>query len=558
MTAVDEQAHAETAQREATPAAPHVTGAQWRHVHRVTPVVRSWQVIAGLLFVVATTLVEVSSNLDEADELTGLVEQATNPLWIALGLAVALALLLGWSWLAWRKTTFAVNDFEVVLRQGVVFRQTRHARLDRLQAVDIRQPVVARIFGLAELRFEVAGGTDSKVALGFLRDADAHALRTEVLARAAGVYRPTSVAGAPTGAVTPGAPTGASPAAPLAAPASDGAAVLAQEAPEQEMYVVPPSRLAVSLLRSPGVWFGVVPILVVMVVSIAIGDLQIALGSAPVLIGVGPWLWGRFVNEFGFRAALSPDGIRVRRGLLETRAQTIPPGRVQAVQLIQGPFWRGNDWWRVKINVAGFGQAENEVSQSVLLPVGTRAEALTALWMVLPDLGTEAPLELLDEGLTGIVPRDGSAATRPDGSPAAFTNAPRRARWVDPISWRRDAFAVTDRALLLRHGRIVRRLDVVPHERTQSLCVSQGPLQRRLRVASFTVHTTPGPVVPQAPHLDMDDAHRLLEEQAARALAARQAAGPEKWMEQVAQAVPAAAPALAGLRTGSTTADPSA
>ena len=264
----------------------------------------------------------------------------------------------------------------------------------------------------------------------------------------------------------------------------------------------------------------------------------------PAVIGGGSYVFQRFAGEFGFRAALSPDGIRLRRGLLETRAQTIPPGRVQAVSLTQGPLWRGPDWWRVRVNVAGYGGAESgsQQAQTVLLPVGPRAEALTALWLVLPDLGTDDPLALLDEGLTGMVTPDGAAAGR-------FTNAPRRARWLDPLAWRRHAFTVTDRALLLRGGRLVRRLDVVPHERTQSLAVAQGPLQRKLGVATFAVHSTPGPVTPSVQHLDADDAARLLAEQAARARAARSTAGPERWMEPV-QAPTAAPDAPTSSETG--------
>ncbi|MGO1294820.1 MAG: PH domain-containing protein, partial [Cellulosimicrobium funkei] len=96
----------------------------------------------------------------------------------------------------------------------------------------------------------------------------------------------------------------------------------------------------------------------------------------------------------------------------------------------------------------------------------------------------------------------------------------------------RNGFSVTDRALLLRGGRVFRTLVVVPHERTQSLGLEQGPLQRRLEVASFTVHSTPGPVSPQVRHLDAGDAARLLDTQAERAREARAHAGPELWMRR--------------------------
>src|SRR5690606_26090780 len=68
------------------------------------------------------------------------------------------------------------------------------------------------------------------VKLQFLRVADAQALRNEILERAAGV-RPARAGEA-------------------AAPASDEARQAAVEAPAREIYQVPPTRLAASLLLS--------------------------------------------------------------------------------------------------------------------------------------------------------------------------------------------------------------------------------------------------------------------------------------------------------------------
>ncbi|GMA22915.1 hypothetical protein GCM10025864_06740 [Luteimicrobium album] len=238
------------------------------------------------------------------------------------------------------------------------------------------------------------------------------------------------------------------------------------------------------------------------------------------MIGFGSALFGRFNRSFAFRAATSPDGIRLRHGLTETRAQTIPPGRVQAVELVQPFLWRRFGWWRVHVNVAGYGREANAKGPTtVLLPVGSRAEATTALWLVLPDLGTPDPLALLGEALDGAGPSD------------AFTAAPRRSRWLDPVGWRRNGYAVTARAVLARSGRVRRRLVVVPHERTQSLGLEQGPLQRRLGLASFVLHSTPGSVHPDVPHLDARDARVLLDEQSVRAREARSQDLSERWLQ---------------------------
>jgi putative membrane protein len=73
---------------------------------------------------------------------------------------------------------------------------------------------------------------------------------------------------------------------------------------------------------------------------------------------------------------------------------------------------------------------------------------------------------------------------------------------------------------------------LVPAERTQSLGLAQGPLQRRLRLATLVAHSTPGPVSPAVQHLDEMVAAALLDELARRAASARAASGPEQWMQQ--------------------------
>ncbi|WP_454860277.1 PH domain-containing protein [Promicromonospora soli] len=519
-------------------AQPAAEDLEWRRVHPITPLVRGWAVVGAAVVILG------QQSLDGGPR-GGLITLVTSEYWWTLLAALAAVALVGWGYsvLAWRMTTFAIGEETVHLRRGILFRQQRHARLDRLQSVDIRQPLVARFFGLCELTLETAGGTDSGIAIGFLKGSDADELRAELLARAAGlkvarrspaadarshpapgtVTAPAGPApvGAPTGAVAPGA--GIQDAVEQPEPGIQGAqepTPATLEAPQVPVLTVPLGRLIASVFRSGAMITLVLWALGVLVVMIATGELAVISASLPAVLGAGGYLFGRLTGEFDFRVAISPDGVRLRHGMLETRSQTIPPGRVQAVRLVQSGLWRGRDWWRVQVNVAGYG-GESEEKNSVLLPVGTRDEALTVLSLVLPDLGVDEPRRILDAGL------DGSSRTE-----SAYVTAPRRTRILDPVAWRRNGFTVTGRALLLRRGRMVKILDVVPHERTQSLGLVQGPWQRRLGVASFQVHSTQGPVHPEVPHLDADDAARLMADQAMRARTARAAAGPERWMER--------------------------
>lgn len=463
---------------------------QWHRMHPLTPVVRSWRVlIVVLVFVVQGW----GDNIARGEGVPQLHRPDVAGRVLAGGGAIVVAVVaigVGYIVLSWRTTRFRIADEALELHSGILFRQHRRARLDRVQAVDVVQPFIARLAGLARLTLEVAGGSDSNVTLSYLREEQALGLRNHLLAEAAGVhYEGTE----------------------------------APEAPEHQAVEVPVGRLIGSLLLSgPAIGF-VAGVLGLVVASAVIGDPGPILGVFPTVIGVAGLLWGRFNGGFGFRVATSPDGLRLRHGLLEQRTQTVPPGRVQAVRLRQGLLWRQADWWHVEVNIAGYSGGSDEANESgnTLLPVGSRYEAISVLALVLPDLGvpeTENPWDVIGAGLTA------------SGPGAGYLVAPRRSRWVDPIGWRRSGVRVTEHALLIRRGVLGRSLDVVPHARTQSLGVTQGPLQRRLDLASFALHSTQGPVSPVVAHLDAAVAARLLAEQAVRAEGARRTSGPERWM----------------------------
>ncbi len=471
---------------------PPVADGMWHRVHPLTPAVHSWQALVVLIVVVLQDVGQ-SALRDAAD--SGSRGPGPDGSWLRVGVPVVLGaaiLVVGLLVLSWRFTRYRVTAEALELNQGVVVRRQRRARLDRLQAVDLVQPLVARIFGLARLKLEVAGGSGSSIDLSYLTDTQARQLRNHLLAAAAGLEYETAEA---------------------------------PEAPERPVAEVPVDRLVASIALDAGVLIGVLVSAGMITLGLVMAGPAAAAGVLPVGIGLVTFVWRRFAGAFGFTVTVSPDGLRLRHGLLEHRAQTVPPGRVQAVRLTQPLLWRHRDWWRVVVNVAGYGgTGENQQTENELLPVGTREQAVTLLALVLPDLGVEPGEDALAVVTAGL---DGDNR-RPDG----YLPAPPKAFWVDPVAWRRTGVRPTHEALLIRRGRLRRHLDVVPHARVQSCGVTQGPLQRTLGVASLQVHSTRGPIDPVVPHLGVADAARLLDDQAVRARRARRLALPERWLER--------------------------
>ncbi|WP_019145327.1 PH domain-containing protein [Aeromicrobium massiliense] len=73
----------------------------------------------------------------------------------------------------------------------------------------------------------------------------------------------------------------------------------------------------------------------------------------------------------------------------------------------------------------------------------------------------------------------------------------------------RRGYLETDDEVLLTEGVMFRSMTVVPYGRLQYVDVEAGPLQRRLGIATLTVHTASPRTAAELPGLPADEAARL-------------------------------------------------
>ena len=442
---------------------------EMRRLHPLTPLLKSWVVVAAGIGYLSTQLTGIVEGRLFGSSFSG--NGGDGPPISILGVLFVSALVgaLAFGYLYWRFTRYGIVGNVLQVQTGVLFRQNRQVKLDRLQAVDIVRPLIARIVGLAELRLEVAGGSSSEAPLAYLSMPGARQLRAELLARAAGLD-----------AETP-------------------------EAPERPVVCVPTGQLALGSLLS-GTTVALVAVGLGLSAAAAIsGTAAFLVPFAPALIGLVVAALRQFVTNYGFTVAESPDGLRITKGLLDTRAQTVPPGRVQAIRISQPLLWRPFDLVRLDVNVAGYSassEAETEKT-SVLLPVGPRSVAYDLL-------------------LARVLP--GVRAGDLDLSPA-----PPRARRLRPVGWRHLAAGASRTVFTAKQGWIRREIVLMPHAKPQSMRITQGPLQRRLGLANVGLDSTKGPVSVLALHRDAGDARAMLDREVALEQAARTAAAPDRW-----------------------------
>ena len=490
----------------------------WVRVHPASPWVKGWTGLAVLAFVVGRDVVEqaVARALGQAETSSG---DPVDPQSLLIGGAIAAGVLLLVClafFFSWWFTRFRLGREEIELRQGWIFRSRRQMKYDRIQAVDLQHPFVARILGLAAVKVEAADGGESALELSYLKKRHAEQLRREILDRASG-------------AVTGDGPPSAS------------AADLHRAADEGElMLTVPPGRLVGSVLLSGSVagvavafalWAAAVSVAARLVPSSWLdGEEMAVLGligapSLPLGFALLGGLWSGLNSGWGFTVRRSPDGLRLRHGLTETTSQTIPPGRVQGVTVAQPLFWRPFGWYRVKVSVAGYGGGSGG-ERSTALPVGRWEDVLRVLTVAAPDPGLDGdpraeagltPAGLMHLGLHG------------SGTEGGFRHIPRRARWWFNLrSWHRTGCTTTRTLLVVRRGRWNRSFQTLQHERMQTASLNQGPVQRRLRIATVTVGMAGATAT--VPDLDEAEALELFALESGHAARSRRLADRNRWM----------------------------
>ncbi|MCW2948102.1 MAG: rane-flanked domain protein [Actinoallomurus sp.] len=370
---------------------------------------------------------------------------------VMLPVAVVASIVGFWTW--W-SVKFWISGDDLMVETGILRRRNRRVPLSRMQAVDVVRPLVTRVFGLAEVRVELAGGDQAETKFRYLGRAMAERLRAELLARAAGLPGQTP------------------------------------EAPERPYWRVGFGTLLGSQLLKLPVIGALLLLVSLLAFGVVFGEPGVLAAALPVLLGLARGVIAPLVMHTGFTAALSPDGLRLRYGLVETRMQTVPPGRVQAVRVVEPLLWRGYGWARVDVTVAGY-VGERQALSSVLLPVAPRHIAFQMVGLVFPGTSAEA---------VRLLPASRSWLRAPFQKGAAGTD---------------DALFVTQR------GRMCRRLDVIAHARAQSVRLTAGPLQRLLNLGTVHVDAPPGPVQVAAENRDLGEARAIAESAAGRAHRAR-------------------------------------
>ena len=457
------------------PAAPTATEPRPetpRHrTHPITPLVTGWKIVVGVLAVL--TAQNIAQLLNEFTLQRALIGAA------ALVVAAVIAILF--SALSWWFTTYAVDEDGVSLHSGMISRSREYAPRARIESVSVERPLLARLLGLAKVRVEVAGSGESYIDIEYVKSAAAEELRRGILgiAECTDVPEPgADVAGGE--ADVPEAGPGPHPhegTEDTGAP-SQLRSFLSDGVTEGELIAqVPTARLIHSLLRDIGFLLAVLMGILGVAAAVALAIWQDGLNPAmfiallPTLVALPKYVFGRIESGWGFVSRITERGLRMRRGLANTRTDNIVSGRIQRIELRRPLLWRAPDWTAATVTVAGIEDDSEDGAQNVL-PVGTREELRATLGHLATPLGTDDDMATIEHLLSAPAREIEGLRTRV------------RMYW---IARRTDVAVLLPGALVSRSGLLTRRLEIVPRESIQQLSVDDGPLSRRIGVLDLQV-----------------------------------------------------------------------
>jgi putative membrane protein len=425
-------------------------------------------------------------------------------LWIAssaeqMVAMAAVAITMFSSWLRWMRYRWRIESGQLIIEHGLLQRTRRVIPLERIQAVQTVRKIRHRVFGVVGLRIETVGGNESEGQLDALKPALAAQIQRRLLRTSTEVAQPA--AGEPEGTVL----ARCTPQMLFVAGLTGGrvgaaAAVLAFA---QEFAG---ERLASAVISAPE-RLGVT----VLVVLVALG---IAAAFAMSVVATALTYWDFTVTRDG-------ELIRLRRGLLTERRDSVPLARVQSLTIEENVARRLLGLAAVKMVVAGRA-GEDEALTSTLLPIAPRAAAFALAGQLLSiddlveitlrPMPPAARTRRLIRAAVAVVVATAITLALLEwplgllGLAAGVLAFPAALGAYRALGWHHD-----DRVVLARWGWLIRHTSITPVHSPQSLSVSSSPFQRRRDLATLRLEIarTRGAADPRLIDLLRNDAERL-------------------------------------------------
>jgi len=401
----------------------------------------------------------------------------------AVIVVVGIALSVGWQVAYYRRFEYQLTEDTFDIDSGVLSRRAREIPYGRIQNVDIRQNVIQRVLGIAEVRLETAGGGETEAQLRYVNRDDAEYVQEEVSRRKRG------------GAVDAETDEG-----PVAQPETQ-----LFELTSRELVILGVVSMDLRLLSilaiplsfvGPSVFADFAPESVTVVLIVA-GLLALVVASA---VFSGLISMARY---YGFVLLDRAEEFRYERGLFQRFSGSIPKDKVQTITLTENAIARRLGYASLSIETAGYAggnQGGGSSSQSAI-PIAERERVVSLAHRIenFEGLEFERPPKRARERYAarytlvvafflavayGIV-RFTELSFPWYALAAGLLLVPVAAH----LKWVNRGYRLEDDHVITRNGFWSRRITIVPSYRIQTVVTSETIFQRRRNLATLVVDT---------------------------------------------------------------------
>lgn len=460
-------------------------------------------------------------------------------------LVAPLGALLGATYgLAWYlRFEYELTDETLDITSGVIARRDREIPYRRIQTVDVTRTILHRLFGLATVRIETAGGGSTEASLNFVSMAEADRIRRLVRTRRAAESTETTRA-----------PTDREGSEPVLIPSETGQPAARDRPTDPAVEEMPTvlfelslrelliyslstfrtGAIAVVLFGLPLVEdflpreaysiieaLGGATSITAMTASRALVTIALLVTFVLFAAYVVSAVYGA-ITYYGFTFGRRGDDLVYECGLFQRYSGSIPLSKVQSLTLTENVPMRRLGYAGLTVETAGYGGDEGGGRLEIgagppsAIPAARRDIALDVARTVEdvetftfhrpPPTARRRYLVRYALAATGVVAVSGLVAR----SSAAFD------AWYLPVvlfavvpvaahlKWLHRGYYADETHVVLRTGFWVRRSTMVPYERLQTMAHTRTIFQRRLGLADFVADTASSVSITGAPPTAFD------------------------------------------------------
>lgn len=460
-------------------------------------------------------------------------------IWLAIGGAFAAFTVLS-AVANWWLSSYEITGRSLRLRTGWLNRQERSVPFERIQSIDLQEPPLARLLGVAELRVETAGGgANADIVIEAIALDEATTLRNQLLAeRAQRANR--AGPGNQTALAEPGVTTASDPArrsTPGVMDTGAGRVIAALSGRDLLIAGLTSGRIgpAAAILAAASQFGGnlIGNRVESIAQSSAFSPVQAILGLI-IIGGLVAWalsILGTVITFSGFTLRREQDQLVISSGLIERRRTTIPVHRIQSITVKEGLLRQPFGLASVHFVSAGYGGGQQNNDSGVLFPLIRQAGVASLLGQAVPAFAADIEAVRRDgrrlparaRGRYILLPVVWDVLLLV-GAITASTVIPFTEWWYGLIvllypSWLFSLLSYYDTRwlwdaedrLIVQGRSVARTVTIVPRRRVQFRDVGQNWFQRRAGLATLAVRVAGSTFGNSATiaHLDADDAAEL-------------------------------------------------